>query len=84
MRDRDRLAQMLRTVARPAKAKRPGIVCYDFAWAGLPRITAYDPPSRRKAGGRKRTQRAVPVRPNANLKRAAAPAQFVLPLGMSA
>jgi hypothetical protein len=59
--ERDRLMQVLKRAARP-KRKR-AIVCYDAAWAGLPRITVYDPPSRRKAGGRKRTRRTVPARP---------------------
>lgn len=63
MKDRDRLATMLRAAARPRKSRARSIVCYDAAWAGLPRLTVYDPPSRRKAGGSKRTQRAVAVRP---------------------
>jgi hypothetical protein len=61
MSDRKRLMRMLKSASRPNR-KRP-IVCYDAAWAGLPRITVYDPPSRRKAGGRKRTRWTVPARP---------------------
>ena len=51
MSDRDRLARILRVAARPPKAKRRTIVCYDAAWAGLPRVTINDrrrrPPARR-------------------------------------
>jgi hypothetical protein len=61
MSDRDRLARILREAARPARRKPRAIICYDSAWAGLPRITVYDPPSRRKAGWRKRARRAVPA-----------------------
>lgn len=44
MNDRDRLLRMLKAAARP-KLKRV-IVCYDTAWAGLPRVTVHDRPRR--------------------------------------
>jgi hypothetical protein len=59
--ERDRLMRMLKRAARSPQKRK--IVCYDATWAGLPRITVYDPPSRRKAGGRKRVLRTVPARP---------------------
>jgi hypothetical protein len=62
---------MLKRAARPKR--RRAIVCYDAKWAGLPRITIYDPPSGRKAGGRRR---ALPVRPT----RIARVEQLSLPL----
>lgn len=44
MNDRERLHRMLKDVARKPKLRR--IVCYDAAWAGLPRITVNDRPKR--------------------------------------
>lgn len=45
-RDRERLRQMLVAAGRPPRLRNPAIICYDAAWAGLPRITVYDPPKR--------------------------------------
>ena len=61
MNDRDRLLRMLKAAARP-KLKR-AIVCYDAAWAGLPRVTLYDRPRRSKVGRRKREGVAARPRP---------------------
>jgi hypothetical protein len=70
MTDRDRLLRMLSDAARPAPRRKRSIVCYDSKWAGLPRVTIYDRPRRRKVGRRKprwvaarspHSRRAMPV-----------------------
>jgi hypothetical protein len=60
--ERDRLLRLLHNAIRP-RPKPRRIVCYDAAWAGLPRVTIHDRPRRRKVGRWKRERVAARPRP---------------------